>query len=151
MTNHGYQKGQTLIEVAAVMGIAVIVVAALVGLGLTAMRSSGYAKSRALSTELANEAIEAMRIKRDSSTDFGGDFTNGCYALGSGHRIVSGMVVCGNVLDCSNFQTYESLKYNISVSDSTNPSGKKVTATVCFTDSAGVHKTVVSTLLTEWQ
>lgn len=143
----GGARGQTLVEVAAALGVAVIIIAALVGLGIASMRSANFSKNRSMSVQLANEALEAMRVWRDSGNPF--PATTACYSLTMGGRIGSSAV-------CGSFQPYGSgLGYEIRAvpGDFVSGSATKltVTATVRFTDSAGVHETAASTVLTNWR
>ena len=62
------QRGQTLIEVVVGIGLLVIVVTALIGLGVVAMKASTSARNRTVGAKLANEGMEMARSVRDQGS-----------------------------------------------------------------------------------
>lgn len=150
------RKGQTLVETSAALGVIAIVVASLVAMGIAAMRSSSYSKNRVVVDKIADESLEAMRAKKNSSLDFEGDFTNGsCYVMSSTTpRSIIGTDVCAT------WQTYiqagvaTPYYYKITVSSPVTKNGiigKVVTVTARFTDSGGNRDTSVETFFTNWK
>jgi len=61
------QLGQSLIEVLAGVAVAVVVVGALVGLGVSSIRQSNLAKNKELAGRIANNLVEQLRAFRDES------------------------------------------------------------------------------------
>jgi len=61
------QRGQTLIEVVAGIGLLVIVVTALIGMGIVALKTSTSARNRTVAAKLASEGMEIARSVRDQS------------------------------------------------------------------------------------
>ncbi|MCX6783531.1 MAG: hypothetical protein NT141_00445 [candidate division WWE3 bacterium] len=59
------ERGQTLVEALLAVAFAVVVVVALVGVGITAMRTADYGKNQAEATRLSTEALELLRNQRD--------------------------------------------------------------------------------------
>jgi len=62
------QKGQTLVEVLAGLGMILIVVTALIGMGIVALKASTSARNRTVAAKLANEGMELVRSARDQNT-----------------------------------------------------------------------------------
>ena len=59
------EKGQTLIELVVVVGIAAIVVGALVFATVASLRNAQFSKNQSQATKLAQEGIERVRSGRD--------------------------------------------------------------------------------------
>jgi Tfp pilus assembly protein PilV len=149
-------KGQTLVETAAALGVVAVVVAALIAMGIAGMRATTFSKNRTMAELIANEALEAMRAKKNNSTDFAADFPDGsCFQMSSTapRAIIPGAVAC------TSFQTYQqgavvtNYLYKIEVLDAVQGGvdGKLIRATVRFTDSGGDHDNSVETFFTSWQ
>ncbi len=94
------QSGQTLMELVVVIGVAVIVVGALVFATVASLRNAQFAKNQSQATKLAQEGIEKVRVGRDrnqaisslgSVTSWNGD-TSGVGAIWA-YQINSS---CGN-------------------------------------------------------
>lgn len=60
------ESGQTLVEALLAVAFAVVVVVALVGVGITAMRTADYGKNQAEATRLSTQALEYLRSQRDA-------------------------------------------------------------------------------------
>jgi Tfp pilus assembly protein PilV len=61
-------RGQTLIEVVTSLGLIMIVVAALVGLGVVALKTSSSSRNRTVAAKLAGEGMEMARSVRDQGS-----------------------------------------------------------------------------------
>lgn len=61
------QKGQTLVESLLAVAVSVIVVVALVGVGITSMRTASFGRDQAEAVRLASQALEILRSQRDSN------------------------------------------------------------------------------------
>ncbi len=158
MLTERFKKGQTLIETVAAMAVAVIIIAALVGMAVTSLRSSNLSRSKAIATQLLSEEIERVRIYRDNSanayfsglksdlgltsqvcpTVVGPYYINGSQMINSGSETVTS----------NNLQFVRSLTACL-----TDSVAKviEVTATVSWTDSAGTHPLRITTYLSDWR
>jgi len=61
------EKGQSLVEVIIALGVAVLVILALVRVTIIAIRNARFAKNQALATRYARQAIETIRAYRDEN------------------------------------------------------------------------------------
>ena len=61
------EVGQTLIEALLSVAVAIIVVVALVGVGITSMRTANFGKNQAEAVRLARQNLEILRSQRDAS------------------------------------------------------------------------------------
>ncbi len=59
-------KGQTLVEALLSVAVAVIVVVALVGVGITAMRTANFGRDQAEAVRQASQMMELLRSQRDT-------------------------------------------------------------------------------------
>src|SRR3989344_9530834 len=82
-------KGETLIEVVLAVGLAVMVLFALVVLGSSAIKTGTSSTRRSEAEKLASSGVEAVRYWRDAN---GFDsLTDGCYQIDSSGSSVSKM------------------------------------------------------------
>ncbi len=125
------QKGQTLIEVLAGLGLILIVVTALIGMGVVALKASTSARNRTVAAKLANEGMEMARSVRDQS---------GFAALAS--IPAQGIDVDGDGDNDFTRATIVSLE---------SPGKKKIVVTVSWPESSGTKTTSVSSYLTDWR
>jgi len=121
-------NGQSLIEVAIAVGVAVIIIGALVSLAVSATHSSRFARDHTQAAKLANEGLENVRRVRDSSASWSAFLTaaGGEETLGIFTRTT----------------TVEEIEV-----------GKKARATVAvaWTDSNGEHTVSLVSYFTNWQ
>ena len=140
--NFSSQRGQTLVEVLAGLGMILIVVTALIGMGVVALKASTSARNRTVAAKLASEEMELVRGFRDSEgfSDLSAEVVNcgtNCYVSGSS-------VIAGTETVQTNFTRYFTL--------STVVAGKiKVIATVEWPESSGTKTTSVTSYLTDWR
>jgi len=122
------QKGQTLVEVLAGLGLILIVVTALIGMGIVALKASTSARNRTVAAKLANEGMEIARSKRDQDglstvVDVSDDVTVGSVTF-TRERVVSGP----------------------------DPTKKKtIVVTVSWPESSGTKTASVTSYLTDWR
>lgn len=145
--------GQTLVETSMAIGVIAIVVAALIAMGISAMRSSSFSKNRIMAEKIANEALEAMRGLKNATAaaDFNSVFNPAsCYQLSSG----TPRYILPITVSCASYQNYTTTayQYKISVTDTTQNgvTGKTITVGVTFLDSGGTHETLMQTFFTNW-
>lgn len=142
------KKGQTIVEAAVAIAIASLVITALVGLGIGALRSATVSKNRSLATSYAQEAVEAIRSIRDRNFS---DFVT-C-SDGTPYRLIRSGSQWGCQKD-SGAETLDSI-FTRSFTSSEEPpldSGQfHVQVNVTWTDSAGNHTVTLDTYLTNWR
>lgn len=147
------QSGQTLIETVAAMAVAVIMVAALVGLGILAVRTAMTAKKKAISTRLANQAMEATRIYRDT----GGysELSNGCLTIQSDGSIdeETGPGLCTPAFPKVH-PLNDDFQYKIEISEKSGEcenTCRVINVVVQWVDAGGTHPVELETYLTDWK
>lgn len=126
-------RGQTLVEMVFALGVAVLVIVALVAATTVAVRNAQFAKSQSLAAKYAVEGMEYLRFLRDSQT------TNFFTTLCSGTENISGGFT--RSFRCEN---------------ATPPPGipvtkVKATVTVSWTDARGTHNSTQISYFTKWQ
>ncbi|MEK7611706.1 MAG: hypothetical protein AAB486_05050 [Patescibacteria group bacterium] len=148
-----HRAGQTLVETSIAIGVITIVVAALIAMGISAMRSSSFSKNRIIAEKVANEALEAMRGLKNATApaDFNSVFNpSSCYQLSSG----TPRYILPITVSCASYQNYTTTpyQYKISVADTTQNgvTGKTISVGVTFLDSGGMHETSMQTFFTNW-
>ena len=143
------RKGQSIIEAAVAIAIASLIITALVGLGIGALRSAAVSKNRSMATSYAQEAMEAIRSIRDRGfsglATCCGDSCTPCspcelYQVGSQWECRSDS---GETLDSIFTRSFSIYK------ESTGQ--LKITVIVGWTDSAGDHQVVLDSYLTNWR
>lgn len=142
MSNRG-KKGQTLLEVVAAIALVTIVVTALVGLAVAAVRSANISKNRAQATSYAQEGLEALRSIRDRSFD---ELKNCCTTA------TCQLVPPGAQWTCINGPGETSSIFTRSFTKTEVESGKlRVVMIVAWTDNAGDHNVTLVSWLTDWR
>ena len=146
------KRGETLIEVVLAIGLAVMVLFALVILGSSSVKTSTSSSRRAQAEKLSAAGIESIRYFRDNSGF--NSLTVGCYKIDPSQS--NGV----SALDCS---LWDSITLNgaantfdrkIEISDyAAQASMKKITVTSRWFESGGVgdyKQVVIETVLTQW-
>lgn len=125
-----HKNGQSLIEVLFALGIAVVIIVALVSVTIGSLRNAQFAQNQVLATKYANEGMEKIRAYRDQN-DWT-IFTGGCngYNAGSVPTPFTRNISCQQVGGDTN--------------------KRKVTVTVSWTDSAGPHQSELVSYFTKW-
>lgn len=143
MSNRG-KKGQTLLEVVTAVVLVTLVLTALVGLAVAAVRSATVSRNRVVATSYAQEGLEALRSIRDRS------FSE-LYACRGGMSVL----IPGPPWSCqANSPTPEVLGIFQRSFILTQPAeaGKlKVAMHVIWTDNAGIHDVLIPSWLTDWR
>jgi len=123
------EDGQSLVEVAIAMGVAVVIIVALVSLAATSLRGAGSARNRAQAAKLANEGMEMARQVRDSAATWAGflSYPWAAETIGNFTRVIA-------------------VEKDLGTDDKA-----KVTVTVSWTDSAGTHPVTLVSYLTNWR
>lgn len=152
---HNKRKGETLIEVVLAVGLAVMVLFALVVLGSTAVKTGTSSSRRAEAEKLASSGVEAIRYKRDAS---GFDsLANGCYQI-SGSDVAKINDTCvdpGSWITIS-LGTGNSFDRKIEIASyAGSTTMKKITSTARWVETGGsgtgeTKSVVISTVLSKW-
>lgn len=146
------RKGETLIEVVLAVGLAVMVLFALVVLGSSAVKTGTSSSRRAEAEKLASSGVEAIRYLRDAN---GFDSLElGCYTIDSTGSSVSKINdTCADPASRIeiNLGTGDSFDRKIEVAAyAGSTTMKKVTSTARWVESSGTRSVVISTVLSEW-
>lgn len=145
------RKGQSIIEAAVAIAIASLIITALVGLGIGALRSATISKNRSMATSYAQEAMEATRSIRDRGfSGLAACCGDPCtptpcspcelYQVDSQWRCRSGSGETLEGIFTRSFSIYEESTGQL-----------KITVIVGWTDSAGDHQVVLDSYLTDWR
>lgn len=133
------EKGQSLIEVVAAMGIILIAVVALLIIITISLRNVNFAKNQVLATKYAQLVIEKVRNYRDSNN--WDTFTQYCESFSL------------NV----DFPSYFLLERDCHIPDDplsdcrADSDSCEVKITVSWEDTKGVHKSELTTYLNKWK
>lgn len=135
------EKGQTLIETLAALGVVVLVILALIMVTTISIRNATFAKNQSLATSYAQEAIEKIREYRDQKS--WGDFVTNCT-----NKTELGLP------DPPSPFVLSDPNCNLP-GEPTNPcveSNKRceIKVAVSWDDARGTHQTVLTTYLAEW-
>lgn len=131
------ESGQSLVEVILAVAVAVIIIVALVGVTVMAIRNADFAKKKALATKYAQEWIEQARQLRDGNPS--SFFTAEFIAATPCERIEDVGSIFSGIRECK---------------DLTDDGGKKtvtIKVTISWTDSRGKHDTILTTKLSNWK
>ncbi|PIR42678.1 hypothetical protein CO058_00390 [candidate division WWE3 bacterium CG_4_9_14_0_2_um_filter_35_11] len=144
-------RGETLIEVVLAIGLAVMVLFALVVLGSVSVKTSTSSSRRAQAEKLSSSGIEAIRYLRDG---FGFDaLVDGCYKIDAGSPTgVSSLLDC-NSWDSISLGASNSFERKIEISTYAGiATMKKITVTSQWLETGGeggYKKVVISTVLSK--
>lgn len=144
-----YESGQSLVEAMIALGVAVIVIVALVNLSLVALRSSTIAQNQLMAKNLANQGLEAVRALRDS--DWGklpSDTGSTIYYLNSDK---TGFTTTVEQIDKDTTTTKFFTRKIFVKDDAVDQEKKQVTCEVTWSDSSGQKQVSISTYLTNWR
>lgn len=126
MVNFNSQKGQTLIEVLAGLSLILIVVTALIGMGVVALKTSTAARNRTVAAKLANEGMEIARSVRDQS----------------------GLAA---VVNANDSVTVGSVTFTRARTVTGTAEKKTILVTITWPESSGTKTTSVTSFLTDWR
>lgn len=142
------ESGQSLVEVLIGLSMAIIIVGALINMVVSSLRNSQFAKTSAQATKYAQEGIEILRTDRDRSSDWGtfvSARTVSLWCIPSANNWILGQ--------CSSSNPSHKISGTSFIRDVlvevNDASSVMVTVTVNWTDQTGVHKSELSTLLSD--
>ena len=140
-------RGETLIEIVLAIGLAVMVLFALVVLGSSSIKTGTSSSRRSVAEKLSSSGIEAIRYLRD--TNGFDNLSNGCYKIDPDQIVDNLACDTWDALTLADGSKYDR---KIEVADYAGSSTmKKVTATSKWVESGGDKQVVISTVLTKWQ
>lgn len=125
----GGEKGQTLVEMVFALGVAVLVIVALVVATTVAVRNAQFAKSESLASKYAQDGMEKIRAYRDQNA--WETFKNGCSSYNPGPVPTPFTLTVNCVQEAAN--------------------KLKVTITVSWSDAKGTHSSKQISYFTNWQ
>lgn len=147
-------SGQTLMEMVAALGVAVVIIVALSIVVVRAIRSTQIAKNQSIATKLTQEALEGVRTIRDQSgwQQFSAYTAESgtCYKVNS-TSVVLETTTCPETLtgELSQFKRQINLlQTGIAGQESTH---RVVEVELTWQDSSGTHNSKARTILTNWQ
>ena len=150
-------KGETLIEVVLAVGLAVMVLFALVVLGSSSVKTSTSSTRRLEAEKLASSGVEAIRYLRDAN-GFDG-LADACYKIddsGSSVSKIDGPCASASSWISISLGTGNSFDRKIEVASYAGTlTMKKVTSTARWVEtggsgSGGSKSVVISTVLSKW-
>ncbi len=121
------QSGQTLVEVLTGLGLILVVVTALIGMGVIALKASTSARNRTIAAKLASEGMELARSVRDQGS-------------------------LSDVVDDSDSVTVGSVTFTRTrtVTD-VSADKKKIVVGISWEESSGTKSVSVTSYLTDWR
>ncbi|PIS21081.1 hypothetical protein COT52_00435 [candidate division WWE3 bacterium CG08_land_8_20_14_0_20_43_13] len=140
-------SGQSLIEVLIGVAVAMVVVSALVGLGITSLRQSTLNKNKQLALSLANSIAEQLRLYRDSNsvTDFPDSASGNCLSYDG-----SNVVLCGSFLDYPGSTVFDYMVSSEPLPAGVALSSRLLMIQVRFAISSGYETISIYSLLSNW-
>lgn len=136
-----------MVELLIALGIAVLIIIALIQSVVMSMKNSQFAKNQNLATRYSQEGIEKIRSVRDVLgwqvfyTTYNG--TSKCLGTGDSSTWVDKLTGCAVNID--NLFTRD-----VSFSDSGGGSQLSIVVTTSWTDNSGSHKSEQRTYLSKW-
>lgn len=144
--------GVTLIEVLLAVVLIGVLSAALIQLGITALKGANTGKMRSVAVELTKEGIEKARVERDQNSETFFASYNGFYSLDGGiffgpQAITSRDDVKGNgTFSPNGYPTYFRV-----IEFSSGTTQKTVTVTTYWQEGSSYNYVDMATVLTKWR
>ena len=135
------KPGQSLVEAMVAIAVAVLIITALVGLAIGAVRSANAAKNRSLAVAYAQEGIEAVRSIRDRS------FSE-LPSAGGPYQLVWTGTEWNWSLGEQTLDTIFSRGFTVTIESA----GKMIVVlSVAWSDSTGDHSVDLTSYITDWR
>jgi len=143
------EVGQSLVEAMIALGVAVIVIVALINLSLVSLRSSTIARNQLTAKNLANQGLEMVRALRDQDwANLPSNDGSTTYYLNSDKTAL----ITTQEEKIAKEATANFFTRKIFVKDDVaDPDKKQVTCELDWSDSSGAKQVSVSTYLTNWR
>ena len=135
-------EGQTLVEMVFALGVAVLVIVALVAATTVAVRNAQFARSESLAVKYAQEGMENMRVYRDASWTVFWAAANGIN-YGLSESTPSG--------PCPSTPNLVNIFIRCVKLEQAGTDKVKTTVTVSWTDAKGTHSSTQISYFTNWQ
>lgn len=123
--------GQSLIEMVVAIAVVVIVILALVAITTTSIRNAAFSRNQALATKYAQEGMEKVRAYRDQTDWATFTITSNCQ---NPPGLTSPLSPFTRTITCSG-----------------SGDTKEIIVKVEWTDAQGIHKSELTTRLTNWK
>ena len=141
------QKGQTLIEIVTTLGLILIVITALIGMGIVALKTSSSARNRTVAGKLAGEEMELVRAYRDSQGFSNlSDYTTSCGGSNKCHTDGSTITTDKEIITVAEVQFKR--WFNL---ESVGTNKLKVTVNVTWEETGGTKSVQVVSYLSNWK
>lgn len=154
-------RGQSLIEVMAALGVVAVVIVGIAILAFSSLRDVQHGRNRVQASRLVSEGLEQARVVRDQKGWSYFNSLSGCYKVdtSSSPWSMEPLTTCGGEYLSVPLQQFRRaiLLEDQNLEDPTigcpSPGcpGKKVTVTVFWEDAQGQQTSLASTILTKWK
>lgn len=143
------EKGQSLFEVVLALGLATLIIVAIVSLATSSVRNTSFSKDKTVATRYAQEITEWLRGQRDEDWDVFS--TNILFCPTPPHVQCFDELIWGDCGACSSTELIEN-KFIREISfTSVAADSISVEIKVSWSDSQGLHEVRSSTILTDWR
>lgn len=143
------QRGVTLIEVLLAVVLIGVLSAALIQLGITALKGANTGKMRSVAVELTKEALEAARAARDQNSNSFFSLTSGYYNYnGTSFSRVSGTAP---TMPDANYAVSGHANYYRVIQFTATANRMDVTVTTYWQEGGSYNSLDMATVLTKWR
>jgi Tfp pilus assembly protein PilV len=144
-----FLHGQSLFEVVLALGLATLIIVAIVSLATNSIRNTSFSRDKTLSTRYAQEATEWLRGQRDEDWD---TFSaNVIFCPAPPYTQCLDTLSWGDCGACASDELIDDrFKREVSFADITADS-VSMEVTVYWSDSQGLHEVRNGTTLTDWR
>ena len=142
--------GQTLVESLLAIAVAVLVVTALVGVGISSMRSASFGKNQAEAVRLASQNLEVLQSKRDA--DWGAFYgvATGCTSSSKCCYYYAGSYQLQQPTDVAHCKSGDVSTSFWSTSSTLNVS-VDVTSTASFSEGSTLRTVTINRTFSNWR
>ncbi|MEJ2347576.1 MAG: hypothetical protein P8Y17_00035 [Patescibacteria group bacterium] len=141
--------GQSLFEVVIALGLATLIIVAIVSLATNSIRNTSFSRDKTISTRYTQEATEWLRGQRDE--DWDAFITNVTFCPAPPYTQCLDTLSWGDCGSCGSDELIENrFTREVSFSDITADS-VSMEVKVSWSDSQGSHEVRNSTTLTDWR
>jgi len=143
------KEGQSLFEVVLALGLATLIIVAIVSLATSSIRNTSFSRDKTIATRHAQEATEWLRGQRDEDWDIFS--TNVVFCPTPPHVQCFDELIWGDCGSCGSTELIDSkftreFSFPSVAADSISAEVK-----VSWSDSQGLHEVRSSTILTDWR
>jgi len=141
------KEGQSLFEVVLALGLATLIIVAIVSLATSSIRNTSFSRDKTIATRHAQEATEWLRGQRDEDWDIFS--TNVVFCPTPPHVQCFDELIwgdCGSSTELIDNRFTREFSFPSVAADSISAEIK-----VSWSDSQGLHEVRSSTILTDWR